>query len=231
MAELTDALAPAHTVLVVDDDFLVREAFRSFFGSRTDLVLVGEAVNGKEALTAYEECRPDVVLMDLQMPVMSGIDAIRELTSRRPEACVVALTTFGGLDYILPALRAGAAGYLLKDVGAEGLVEGIAQALAGEMPLSPSVRRALVGSVAAEGIPSSDGGLTPREVEVVRWLAHGLGNGAIAARMFVSEGSVKQYLSHIGAKLGVTSRTQILVRSIQLGVVDVHDLPPVAEDE
>jgi DNA-binding NarL/FixJ family response regulator len=128
-------------------------------------------------------------------------------------------------------LRAGAAGYLLKDVGAEGLVEGIAQALAGEMPLSPSVRRALVGSVAAEGIPSSDGGLTPREVEVVRWLAHGLGNGAIAARMFVSEGSVKQYLSHIGAKLGVTSRTQILVRSIQLGVVDVHDLPPVAEDE
>jgi YesN/AraC family two-component response regulator len=90
MAELTDALAPAHTVLVVDDDFLVREAFRSFFGSRTDLVLVGEAVNGKEALTAYEECRPDVVLMDLQMPVMSGIDAIRELTRRRPEACVVA---------------------------------------------------------------------------------------------------------------------------------------------
>ncbi len=223
-----DAGGAAPRVLVVDDDFLVREAFRAFFGRRTDIVLVGEATGGAEALESYERLRPDVVLMDLQMPGMSGIEATGRLCERWPEACVVALTTFGSPDHVVPALGAGASGYLLKDVGADGLVRGIGQALAGEMPLSPPVRRALVSHLAGDRVDDgTDPGLTERERDVLHWLAYGLGNAEIAARLYLSEGSVKQHLSHIGAKLGVTSRTQILVRAIQLGVVDPRHLPPV----
>src|SRR5215210_5274178 len=178
-------------VLVVDDDPLVREAYRAFFGHQGDFVVCGEACNGAEGVEAYRTERPDVVLMDLQMPVMSGLDATRRICTGWPDACVVAMTTFSTSDYVVAALRAGASGYLLKDVGGPGLLEGLRQALAGEMPLSSVVRRELVG-----------------------WLAQGLTNAEIGAQMYVSEGSVKQYLLQVGRKLGVKSRTGILIRSV-----------------
>lgn len=215
-------------VLVADDDAMVREAYRAFFANQDSLSLVGEARNGAEAIDAYGVLNPDVVLMDLQMPGTSGIDATREITTRWPGACVVALTTFGTRDYIVAALRAGASGYLLKDTGAQSLLVGIQQALRGDMPLSSAIRRQLVASMTStEQIEREpvDIGLTPREVELLGWLAQGLTNYQIGRQMFVSEGSVKQYLTHIGAKMGAKSRTQMLIKSIQLNIVDPRNLP------
>jgi len=218
-------------VLVIDDDPLVREAYQAFFSHQEEFVVCGEARNGAEGVTAYATLLPDLVLMDLQMPVVSGIDATRQICERWPEACVVAMTTFGTSEYVVAALRAGASGYLLKDVGGVALLAALRQALAGDMPLSSSVRRELVTSVVQDGsrapVDVVEVGLTPRESELLGWLAQGLNNQQIGAQMYVSEGSVKQYLLHIGRKLGVKSRTGILVRAIQVNAVDPHALPPV----
>ncbi|MFT4294003.1 MAG: response regulator transcription factor [Micropruina sp.] len=222
---------PVHTrVLIVDDDALVREAYRSFFADRDDFALVGEARDGAEAVDSYAVLQPAIVLMDLQMPGVSGIEGTRRICSRWPGACVVALTTFGTRDYIVAALRAGASGYLLKDAGAGQLIAAMHQALCGDMPLSSSIRRQLVSSVTGEagtaGQPA-DVGLTAREVELLGWLTQGMTNFQIGRQMYVSEGSVKQYLSHIGDKLGVKSRTQILVKAIQLNIVNPHLTPTI----
>ena len=222
-----------HRLLVVDDDPPVREVYRAFFSSSTEFAVCGEARQGAEAVEAYAALGPDVVLMDLQMPLVSGIEATRQICQRWPGACVVAMTTFGTSEYVVAALRAGAAGYLLKDVGGAGLLAGLRQALAGEMPLSSSVRRELVASVVQDrpraAVGTTGVELTPREHEVLGWLAQGLTNHQIGAQMYVSEGSVKQYLVHIGRKLGVTSRTGILVRAIQLDLVDPRALPPARD--
>ncbi|QIK72332.1 response regulator transcription factor [Propioniciclava coleopterorum] len=216
-------------VLIADDDVLVRDAYRAFFAARGEFTLVGEARNGTEAVECYATLEPDIVLMDLQMPGMSGIEATGAICAKRRDACVVALTTFGTREYIVAALRAGASGYLLKDAGADNLLAGMHQALRGDMPLSSAVRRQLVATVTSEESsprPSADVGLTPREHELLQWLTKGMTNYQIARQMYVSEGSVKQYLAHIGDKLGVKSRTQILVRAIQLGLVDPHLADP-----
>lgn len=221
-----------HRVLVVDDDADVRSAYRDFFASQREFALVAEARNGAEAIETYAVARPDIVLMDLQMPGVSGIDATRAICDRHPGACIVAMTTFGTRDYVVAALRAGASGYLVKDAGALALRNALLQALNGNMPLSAAVRRELVASVVEdagdaaapdEGVP----GLAPREEELLGWLAHGLTNHQIATRMHVSEGTVKQYIARICAKLQVNSRTQVLIRSIQLGLIDPRRLPPV----
>ena len=134
-------------VLVADDDPMVREAYRMFLTRNDNHEVVGEARNGREAVEAYEELKPDVVLMDLQMPDMSGVDAIREINRKHRGACIVALTTFGTQEYIVSALRAGASGYLMKDCGGPALLTGIQQARDGEMPLAPGVRRELVADL------------------------------------------------------------------------------------
>ncbi|MDO5067145.1 MAG: response regulator transcription factor [Propionibacteriaceae bacterium] len=224
-------MSEACRVLVVDDDPMVREAYRMFLSRHEDHTVVADARNGREAVEAYDELLPDVVLMDLQMPEMSGVDAIREICGKHKNACIVALTTFGTQEYIVSALRAGAAGYLMKDCGGPALLTGIQQALAGEMPLAPGVRRELVSDLisgnrrgpADQHVTDS---LAPREKELLLWLGQGMTNAQIATKMFISEGSVKQYLSHIGDKLGLKSRTQILVRAIQLGLVDPALMTP-----
>lgn len=217
-------------VLVADDDAMVRDAYRAFFARQSEFELTAEARNGVEAIEAYEKVLPDLVLMDLQMPVMTGVEAIGELCRRWPDAKVVALTTFGSLDYIVAALRAGASGYMVKDAGGPALLAGMRQALAGEMPLSASVRHELVGAMlqtAPPPAPVDAPELTPRERELLECLAQGFSNQQISKQMFVSEGSVKQYLAHIGTKLKVSSRTQILVKAIQLNLIDPRELPPV----
>ena len=137
----SSATAAATRVLVADDDALVREAYRSFLRNSPDFTLVGEARDGEEACSAYASLLPDVVLMDLQTPTCSGIEATARICATWAGACVVALTTFGTREYIVAALRAGASGYLLKDTGAQHLVAGIRQAMRGDMPMSASVRR------------------------------------------------------------------------------------------
>jgi len=219
-------------VLVADDDAMVRDAYRTFFKSREDFTLVGEARNGEEAVEAYFTLRPDVVLMDLQMPGVSGIEATRRICAQATKPCIVALTTFGTRDYIAAALRAGAAGYLLKDTGGGNLVAGIRQAMRGDMPLSSAVRRQLVDAVTSqEAIAREpvDIGLTPRETELLGWLTQGLTNYQIGRHMYLSEGSVKQYLTHVGSKLDARSRTQILVKAIQKGLIDPRNLPDPEE--
>ncbi len=221
-------MSEARRILVTDDDPFVRDSYRTFFAHQSEFTVCGEARTGAEAVEAFGRLNPDVVLMDLQMPVMSGVAATQQICNRWPSACVVAMTTFGTSEYVVAALRAGASGYLLKDVGGPGLLAGLRQALAGEMPLSSSVRHELVSSVIASDRAGSavtdDAGLTPRERELLRHLATGLTNAQIGAQMYLSEGSVKQYLLNIGRKVGVKSRTGILVRAIQLNVVDPHQL-------
>lgn len=220
-----------HRVLGVDDDSLVRDAYRAFFAQQPDFDLVGEARDGREAEEVYARVRPDVVLMDLQMPITAGIEATRAICHRWPGACIVAMTTFTTREYVVAALRAGASGYVVKGASGPQLLAALRQALAGDMPLSSGVRRELVSSLVEEGpdgLPAREHGLTPREVELVHWLAHGLTNSQIARRMNVSEGSIKQYVARVSEKLGVASRTQVLVRVIQLGIVDPQALPPIS---
>lgn len=217
-------------VLVVDDDAEVREAYRSFFEAQDAFKLIGEEADAVHIVAVYEQQRPDVVLMDLQMPRVSGVEAIRELHARWPKACIVAMTTFGTRDYVVAALKAGASGYLLKDVGGAALLAALHQAMQGEMPLSSAVRRALVASVLdSEVVKTREHKLAPREVELVGWLARGLSNQQIAQQMNLSEGSVKQYVVRVSEKLSVSSRTQIIVRAIQMGIVDPTALPPVGQ--
>lgn len=222
-----------YRVLVADDDPMVREAYRVFLTRNANFEIVAEAGDGEDAVEAYDRFLPDIVLMDLQMPRRSGVDAIQTICTRHPGACVLALTTFASRDHITAALRAGAGGYLVKDAGGAALLVAIEQAIAGEMPLSPSVRRELVADLRTTDDPPAtaavDHGLTGRETELVGWLAKGMTNQQIAEKMFLSEGSVKQYLSHIGDKLGSRSRTQILVRSIRLGIVGLADIDMSAD--
>ena len=217
-------------VLVVDDDAEVREAYRSFFEAQDAFELIGEEADAVHIVAVYEQQRPDVVLMDLQMPRVSGVEAIRELHARWPKACIVAMTTFGTRDYVVAALKAGASGYLLKDVGGAALLAALRQAMQGVMPLSSAVRRALVASILdSEVVKTREHKLAPREVELVGWLARGLSNQQIAQQMNLSEGSVKQYVVRVSEKLSVSSRTQIIVRAIQMGIVDPTALPPVGQ--
>lgn len=220
-------------VLAVDDDALVRDAYRAFFRAQEEFVLVGEARNGAEAIDSYATLLPDVVLMDLQMPGTSGVEATERICARYSDACIVVLTTFGTREHVVAALRAGASGYLLKDTRAQNLVAGIRQAQRGDMPLSSAIRRQLVSTLTAPGQLARepvDIGLTPREHELLGWLVQGMTNHQIGRQMYVSEGSVKQYLNHIGTKMGVKSRTQILVKAIQMNLVNPH-ANPVVEDQ
>lgn len=214
------------TVLVVDDEPIVLDAYRHIFSSSKDFTIVAEAIDGRQAVIEYERTRPDVVLMDLKMPRMSGVEAMTEIHRRHPEACLVAVTTFATVDYVVPALRAGAAGYLVKDSSAEELLDGLRQAIADEMPLSPRVSRALAQSIAQAPEPEPPAQLprrvtppTPREQEVLEHLALGLSNRDIADRLCISEAAVKAHLRHIGDKFGVRSRTHILVLAYRYGLV------------
>lgn len=206
-------------VAIADDDDMALETYRVFLSRQPWTQLVAVARDGREAVGMYRREKPDVTLMDLRMPRMSGTEAIAEICSLDASACVIALTTFATPSYVIPALRAGAAGYLVKDCTGPDLLAGIREGLAGDMPLSPQVRAELVSTIRGDVRAVSEVGLTRRERELVQWLAQGLGNREIGARMHLSEGSVRQYLVHVGDKFGVHSRTQILVRALDLGLV------------
>jgi len=212
-------------VLLVDDQALFREALATLLDVRDDVEVVGEAADGDEALRRVAALSPDVVLMDLRMPVLDGIAATRRLRAERPDVRVIALTTFDDDEDVFAALRAGAVGYLLKDVSSQRLVEAIGAAARGESVLQPSVAAKVVARFAQlpdEAVPRPQPLVVPlsdRELDVVRLLAEGRNNREIAAALFLAEGTVKNHVTNVLAKLDARDRTQAALRARELGLV------------
>ncbi len=204
-------------VLIVDDHSVVREGLRMFLVRDLDLEVVGEAADGAEALEQARQLRPDVVVMDLLMPVMDGIAATRSIRRELPEAEVLALTSVLESVSVVEAIRAGAIGYLLKDTQAAELRKAIKAAAARQVQLSPQASAYLLGAVRTPEHP--DEPLTPREMDVLHLLAQGQSNKEIARTLYLVEETVKSHVRHILAKLGVQSRTQALLAAIRLGIV------------
>lgn len=211
-------------VLLVDDQRLMREGLRLLLELEPGVVVVGEAGDGQEALAQYEALQPDVVLMDVRMPVMDGVEATRRLLARWPAARVVILTTFDDDEYVLDALRAGALGYLLKDVSVTELVDALRRVMAGGVLIEPSVARKVVAELArlAPATPRPHALVEPlseREQEILALMARGLTNREIAQRLFLAEGTVKNYVTAILGKLDARDRTHAVVRARELGLV------------
>jgi len=213
------------TILLVDDQALFREGLRTLLSVQTDLKVIGEAANGEEALRVATQKRPDVVLMDLQMPVLDGVAATRRLRSVHPDSKVIVLTTFDDDDYVFEGLRAGAVGYLLKDAPSEKLVEAIRAAANGESFLQPSV----ASKVIAEFTRLTDKReknnnvlvepLSGRELEILALIAKGDSNKEIAAALLIAEGTVKNHVTSILGKLAVRDRTQAALKGLELGLI------------
>ncbi|MFE5568552.1 response regulator [Amycolatopsis japonica] len=208
-------------VLIVDDQALFREALATLLEVQPEIDVVGEAANGEEAVRLCAELRPDVALMDLRMPVLDGIAATARLRAEQPGVRVLALTTFDDDEDVFAALRAGAVGYLLKDVSSTRLVEALVAAERGESVLQPSVAAKLVARVArlpAEIPRPTATPLSERELEVVRLLADGRSNREIAKTLFLAEGTVKNLVTSVLSKLQVRDRTQAALRAKELGL-------------
>ena len=205
-------------VLLVDDHSVVRQGLRMFLALDPDLEVVGEARDGAEAVRRARELQPDVVLMDLLMPGMDGIEATTAIRREMPDTEVVALTSVLEDDKVYGAIRAGAIGYLLKDTEADELCRAIKAAAAGQVQLSPAAAARLMRQVRAPEAPDE---LTPREREVLRLLAEGLANKEIARELSIGEKTVKTHVSNILSKLGVLSRTQAALQAVRMGLVDL----------
>jgi DNA-binding NarL/FixJ family response regulator len=210
-------------VLIADDQALVRSGFRLIVETRPDLEVVGEAENGEEALRLAGELEPDVILLDIRMPVLDGIEATRRIVASGNPARILVLTTFDLDEYVYAAIRAGASGFLLKDVRPLDLVDAIRLVAAGNALLGPTVTQRLLEQF-ADSEPSAEtgaaiDGLTERESEILRLLARGLSNAEIAADLVVSETTVKTHVSSILRKLGVRDRVQAVIAAYDAGLV------------
>jgi DNA-binding NarL/FixJ family response regulator len=211
------------TVAVVDDQELVRAGFRLIL-ERAGMDVVGEAGDGLEALDVCEATRPDVVLMDVRMPRLDGIEATRRLVAVRPDVRVLALTTFDLDEYVFAAVRAGACGFLLKDVSPDDLVHSVKVVARGEAMLAPTLTRRLLERFAAQPEPNAEAalaGVSEREREVLVLVAKGLSNTEISEQLFLSEATVKTYVSRLLTKLDVRDRVQLAVLAYERGVVRV----------
>lgn len=212
-------------VALVDDQEMVRAGFRMILESEPDISVVGEAADGREAIEIVQRCSPHVVLMDVRMPVMDGIEATTTLVNSGTEARVLILTTFDLDDYVYSALRAGASGFMLKDAPAEQLINAVRVIAAGEALLAPSVTRMLIEQVSrretARSVVARPGlsELTEREMEVLRLMARGLSNGEIAGHLYLGEAAIKTHVGRVLAKLGVRDRVQAVVAAYESGVV------------
>ncbi|MFD3681851.1 response regulator [Streptomyces sp. NPDC058613] len=212
-------------VLIVDDQMMVREGFSVLLNAMDGIEVVGEAVDGREAIAQVAALRPDVVLMDIRMPLMNGLEATREIVAADTDAKVLVLTTFDLDEYVYQALRAGASGFLLKDASARQLADGVRVVAAGEALLAPSVTKRLIAefSKLAESPrladPASVGELTERETEVLVLIAQGLSNAEIADRLVVAESTIKTHVSRILVKLGLRDRTQAAVFAYETRLV------------
>jgi DNA-binding NarL/FixJ family response regulator len=218
-------------LVVADDQELIRDGFRLILGSEPDIEVVGEAANGLEAVAITRELTPDVVLMDIRMPELDGLEATRRIVAadRDHRTSVLILTTFDLDEYVYDALLAGASGFLLKDVPKQQLIAGVRTVGAGDALLAPSITRRLIEQFAAtralEHAPTGLDELTPRELEVFRLLATGLNNAEIANQLVVAETTIKTHVTHILMKLGARDRVQAVVLAYESGLVTPARVP------
>jgi two-component system NarL family response regulator len=201
-------------ILIADDHTVVREGLVSLVKRKADMAVVAEATNGREAVDLWKEHRPDVTLLDLRMPELDGVGAIKEIRQLDPEAHIVVLTTFDGDEDIYRAIRAGAKAYLLKDTAREALMECIRRVHAGETCLPPALAAKLAGRVSGEA-------LSAREIEVLQRIAAGGSNKEIGAELFISEGTVKTHVKSIFSKLDVVSRTEAIATASRRGLIQL----------
>lgn len=206
-------------VLIADDHPVVRDGLRGLFAGDSDFEVVGEAADGREAVARTEVFAPDVVLMDLRMPILDGVGATREIIEKELGAAVVIVTTYDSERDVVPAIEAGATGYLLKDSPRDELRQAVKAAAAGESVLSPPIARRLIGQVQR----STQGGLSEREMEIVEIVATGATNREIAAKLFISEATVKTHLVHIYEKLGVNDRAGAVGAAYERGLLSPGD--------
>lgn len=217
------------TVLLVDNEALTRAILRDYLSSDPNITVLGEAADGRVAVQQALALRPDVILMDMHMPVMDGVAATAAILASQPDIAILGLTTFATDRFVVDFLRAGAAGYLLKDTNAQAIIDAVHQVAAGEPVLSPEVTcyvfRGLESSVPAltEPDPTLMAQLTERELEAIRLLAQGMSNREIAEALFVTESTIKARFVKVMEKLGVRDRVQILVTAISHGLVTVPD--------
>jgi DNA-binding NarL/FixJ family response regulator len=220
------------TVLLVDDQQLVRTGFRLILDFEPDMDVVGEAADGRECLELVVRLRPDVVLMDVRMPVLDGLETTRRLREAGSTSRVLILTTFDADEYVYDAMRAGASGFLLKDAPREQLVTGVRVVAGGESLLAPAITRRLIERFVSQpapssGMPEAISALTDRERDVLGLLARGLANAEIASRLFLGEATVKTHVARILAKLGVRDRMQAVILAYETGFIRPGE-PPAA---
>jgi DNA-binding NarL/FixJ family response regulator len=234
---LEEGRKPAR-IAIVDDHDLAREGLQDMLADEPDIKVVGEAANGREALAICSRVRPDLVLMDVRMPEMDGLEATRAIKQEYPKISVLILTMHENPDYLLEALKVGAAGYVLKDAPQHEITTAVRQVLAGESPLSPELAARLLRRLAIEegerggrsrGIreqremPTYTEPLTPREQEVMGLMKLGYTNRKIAQQLVISPGTAKNHVEHIIQKLGVSDRTQAVVKALELGILDLSE--------
>jgi DNA-binding NarL/FixJ family response regulator len=205
-------------VLIVDDHAVVREGLRTFLELQDGIAVAGEAADGEQAIMQAEALRPDVVLMDLVMPRLDGVGAMRELRRRLPDTRVIVLTSFAEDERLLPAIQAGAAGYLLKNVAPSELARAVRAAHAGEALIDPIIAARLVEAIAQPAGEAAPERLTAREQEVLALIARGYSNKRIALELGIAEKTVKTHVGHVLAKLGVADRTQAAVHAVRMGL-------------
>lgn len=218
---------------IVDDHELARESLQNMLSDESDIEIVGEAANGRQALLLCSRFGPDLILMDVRMPVMDGLAATKEIKQRYPEISVMMLTMHENPDYLLEALKAGAAGYVLKDAPREEIIEAVRRVRNGETPLDPELAARLLRRLASEGEMRRGTGspheaayavepLTPRELEVLGLMKLGRTNRQIAGDLVISLGTAKNHVEHIISKLGVSDRTRAVVQALELGLIDLR---------
>ncbi len=211
-------------VLIVDDHTIVRKGIKALLAEMSDVQIVGEADNGVDAIRLSKQLEPDVILMDLLMPKMDGIDATRQITARQPKVRVLVLTSFVGDEKIFPAIKAGAMGYLLKDSEPTELIQAIYRVYRGEPSLHPSIARKMMKEILDKPTTkTASEQLTAREVEVLQLLAKGLSNDEIAAKLVISDVTVRTHISHILAKLHMANRVQATLYALREGITSIED--------
>lgn len=220
---------PIH-VLIVDDHAIVRKGTRALLATEPDIQIVGEASDGAEAVAQAQTLRPDVILMDLVMPKLDGIEATRQITAQQPGVRILVLTSFAADDKVFPAIKAGALGYLLKDSSPAELVQAIHQVYQGQPSLEPSIARKVLSELShPPKTPLTAEPLTERELEVLRLVAQGKNNKEIAEQLLITEMTVRTHVSNVLSKLHLASRTQAALYALREGIASLDDIPIQAE--